>query len=107
MAWLMLVVAGLIEVAWAIALKEAQGFTRLTPTLMFLPLYLASAVLLGLALKSLPVGTGYAVWVGIGAVGSLIAGVLLLDESADLQRVIPVGLIAVGVVWLAVGESGS
>lgn len=106
MAWLMLVVAGLIEVAWAIALKETHGFTRLTPTLIFLPLYLASAVLLGLALRGLPVGTGYAVWVGIGAVGSAIAGVVLLNESADLQRVLPIGLIAVGVIWLAVGESG-
>lgn len=106
MAWILLLVAGLIEVAWAIALKESQGFTRLAPTLIFLPLYLASAVLLGLALKSLPVGTGYAVWVGIGAVGSALLGIVFLGESAGLQRVLPIGLIAIGVVWLALGETG-
>ncbi|HTU13707.1 MAG TPA: SMR family transporter [Solirubrobacterales bacterium] len=104
MAWLLLVVAGLIEVAWALALKETHGFTRLTPTLIFLPLYLLSAALLGIALRSLPVGTGYAVWVGIGAVGAALVGILFLSESADLQRVLPIGLIAIGVVWLAVGE---
>jgi len=104
MAWLLLVIAGLIEVAWAIALKETHGFTRLVPTLVFLPLYLLSALLLGIALRSLPVGTGYAVWVGIGAVGSAMVGIAFLSESAELQRLLPIGLIAIGVVWLAVGE---
>lgn len=106
MAWILLLVAGLIEVAWAIALKESDGFSRLGPTLIFVPLYLASAGLLGLALKSLPVGTGYAVWVGIGAVGAALVGIAFLSESADLQRVLPIGLIAIGVVWLALGEGG-
>lgn len=105
MAWLLLVFAGLIEVAWALALKESAGFTKLGPTLIFLPLYLASAVLLGLALKELPVGTGYAVWVGIGAIGSALFGVLLLGEDAALSRVMAIGLIAIGVVWLAAGET--
>ena len=105
MAWLLLVIAGLIEVVWAIALKQTDGFTRLVPTLIFLPLYLLSAMLLGLALKNLPIGTGYAVWVGIGAVGSALAGIIFLSESPDLQRLLPIGLIAIGVVWLALGES--
>lgn len=105
MAWLLLVVAGLIEVVWALALKESQGFTRLVPSLIFLPLYLLSALLLGLALRSLPVGTGYAVWVGIGAVGAALVGVMWLGESADIQRIAPIGLIAIGVIWLALGES--
>lgn len=104
MAWLLLVIAGLIEVAWALALKETHGFTRLTPTLIFLPLYLLSAGLLGIALRTLPVGTGYAVWVGIGAVGAAFVGIAFLSESADIQRLLPIGLIAIGVVWLAVGE---
>jgi quaternary ammonium compound-resistance protein SugE len=103
-AWLLLVIAGLIEVGWAIALKESEGFSRLVPTLIFLPLYLLSAVLLGFALRELPIGTGYAVWVGIGAVGSALMGILFLSESADLGRVLPIALIGIGVVWLAAGE---
>lgn len=106
MAWLLIVVAGLIEVAWALALKESDGFSRLVPSLIFLPLYLVSAVLLGLALKNLPVGTGYAVWVGIGAVGAAVAGFILFGEDLGPGRAIPIGLIAVGVIWLAAGEGG-
>lgn len=106
MAWILIVIAGLIEVAWAIALKESAGFSRLTPTLVFVPLYLLSAVLLGLALRSLPVGSGYAVWVGIGALGAAAAGVLFFSESVAPVRLIPLGLIAVGVIWLAAVESG-
>lgn len=106
MAWLLILVAGVIEVAWALALKESAGFSKLVPTLVFLPLYLLSALLLGLALKNLPVGTGYAVWVGIGAVGAAVAGFILFGEDLGPGRVIPIALIAVGVVWLAAGESG-
>lgn len=106
MAWLLILIAGLLEVAWAIALKESSGFSRLTPTLVFVPLYLASALLLGLALRSLPVGSGYAVWVGIGALGAAAAGILLFNESIAPERLIPLGLIAVGVIWLAAVESG-
>lgn len=105
MAWLLLVFAGLIEVGWALALKASDGFSKLGPTLIFLPLYLLSALLLGIALKHLPIGTGYAVWVGIGAVGSALLGVLILGESASLQRMLPIALIAIGVIWLALGES--
>lgn len=105
MAWFLLVLAGLVEVAWALALKASEGFTKLTPTLVFLPLYLFSALLLGIALKHLPVGTGYAVWVGIGAVGSAMFGVLIFGEAASLGRMLPIALIAIGVMWLALGES--
>lgn len=90
---------------WALALKASDGFTKPAPTLAFIPLYLISAVLLGLALKSLPVGTGYAVWVGIGAVGSAMLGVIVFGESAGIDRILPIGLIAIGVVWLVLGES--
>lgn len=96
-----------MEIGWAIALKQSEGFTKLVPTLIFLPIYVASTGLLALALKELQVGTAYAVWVGIGAVGSALAGIVLLSESSDLSRLIPIGLIAIGVVWLALGESGA
>ncbi|MGA7397938.1 MAG: SMR family transporter [Solirubrobacterales bacterium] len=107
MSWLLIVVAGLIEVCWAIALKQTEGFTRLAPTLIFLPLYLLSALLLGLALKHLPVGTGYAVWVGIGAVGSVLAGAFFLSEALTVQRLLPIAMIIMGVVWLALNETAS
>jgi quaternary ammonium compound-resistance protein SugE len=106
MAWALLIVAGLLETVWALALKESEGFSRAMPTLIFLVAGLASIVLLALALRELPVGTGYAVWTGIGAVGAAIAGVVLLGESAAAGRLIAIGLIAVGIVWLAVGEQG-
>jgi quaternary ammonium compound-resistance protein SugE len=105
MSWVLLLVAGLLEVLWALALKESHGFSRLIPTAVFLPTYLASAVLLGYALRSLPVGTGYAVWVGIGAVGTALLGVVLFGESVSTDRLAAIGLIAVGVIWLAAGEA--
>lgn len=107
MAWILLVFAGLLEVLWAIALKESNGFSRFLPTAVFLPTYLASAVLLGIALRDLPVGTGYAVWVGIGAVGAALVGIAWFGESVAPGRLIAIGLIAVGVIWLAFGESAS
>lgn len=107
MSWILLLIAGLLEVGWALALKESHGFSRLAPTAVFLPTYLASAVLLGLALRALPVGTGYAVWVGIGAVGTALLGMALLGEPVTAGRMAAIGLIAVGVIWLAAGESAS
>ncbi len=104
MAWILLLVAGALESVWALALKESEGFTQLRPTLLFVVAGLASITLLALALRDLPVGTGYAVWTGIGAVGAAIAGIVLLDESAAVGRLLPVGLIAIGIVWLALGE---
>ena len=104
MAWLVLVVAGLLETVWALALKESDGFSKLGPSVLFAVACVASMVLLAIALRSLPVGTGYAVWTGIGAVGAAIAGMVLLGDAAVLNRILPIGLIAVGIVWLALAE---
>jgi quaternary ammonium compound-resistance protein SugE len=104
MAWLFLVVAGLLETVWALALKESDGFSKLGPTVLFAVAGIASMVLLALALRDLPVGTGYAVWTGIGAVGAAIAGMVLLGEAAVLGRILPIALIATGIVWLALSE---
>lgn len=104
MAWLVLVVAGLLETVWALALKQSGGFSKLGPSLVFAVACVASMVLLAFALRSLPVGTGYAVWTGIGAVGAAIAGMVFLGDAAVLNRILPIGLIAVGIVWLALAE---
>ena len=105
MAWLVLVVAGLLETVWALALKESDGFSKLGPSVLFAVACVASMVLLAIALRSLPVGTGYAVWTGIGAVGAAIAGMVLLGDAAVLNRILPIGLIAVGIVWLALARA--
>jgi quaternary ammonium compound-resistance protein SugE len=102
MAWLMLVVAGLLEVVWAMALKSSDGFRLLVPTLIGLGGAMASFALLAVALKHLPAGTGYAVWVGIGAVGVAIAGMVFLGEEACAARLVCLALIVVGVVGLRV-----
>lgn len=100
MAWLILCIAGLLEVAWAIGLKYTEGFTRFWPSAGTLVALVASFVLLGLAMKSLPVGTAYSVWVGIGAVGTVILGVFLFHEPTNALRIISVCLILAGVVGL-------
>ena len=100
MNWFVLLVAGLLEVAWAIGLKYTEGFTRLWPTVGTVASMVASVVLLGIAMKSLPVGTAYAVWVGIGAVGTAILGMVLLGESANTGRLVSLGLIVAGVIGL-------
>ncbi len=105
MAWVILFVAGALETVWALALKESDGFSKLGPTLLFAVTVVASMGLLALALRDLPVGTGYAVWTGTGAVGAALAAIVLFGESAALTRLLPIGLIAVGIVWLALGES--
>ncbi len=104
MAWVLLFIAGAFETAWAIALKESEGFARAGATLVFVAALVASMVLLALALRDLPLGTGYAVWTGTGAVGAALAGVAFLDEPATVGRLLPIGLIATGIVWLALGE---
>jgi quaternary ammonium compound-resistance protein SugE len=104
MAWLLLVVAGLLETVWALALKASEGFSRPGPTVLFGVSIAASMALLALALRELPVGTGYAVWTGIGAVGAAVAGMALLGEPAVLARIAPIALIATGIVWLALAE---
>ena len=100
MAWLLLLVAGVLEVAWAIGLKYTEGFTKLWPSVATLTAMALSVVFLGIAMKSLPVGTAYAVWVGIGAVGTAILGMVLFAEPASLGRIFSLGLIVAGIVGL-------
>ena len=100
MAWVTLFIAGLCEVGWAIGLKYTEGFTRLWPTLGTVAAMAVSLWLLGVAMKSLPVGTAYAVWVGVGAVGTVILGIVLFGEPANPARLISVMLIIAGIVGL-------
>ena len=100
MAWFLLFIAGLMEIGWAIGLKYTEGFTRLVPSVLTLAAMLISIVLLGLALKTLPVGTAYAVWTGIGAVGTAILGIVLLGDPATAARLASIGLIIAGIVGL-------
>jgi quaternary ammonium compound-resistance protein SugE len=100
MSWAILVAAGLLEVVWAVGLKYTDGFTRLWPTVVTVSAMLLSVWLLGIAMKSLPVGTAYAVWVGIGAIGTAIFGIILFAESANIGRLISLSLIFAGIVGL-------
>ena len=100
MAWLFLFVAGLFEVGWAIGLKYTEGFSRLMPTMLTIAAMIVSLALLGLALKTLPVGTAYAVWTGIGAVGTAALGIYLFGEPATAARLASIGLIVAGIVGL-------
>jgi quaternary ammonium compound-resistance protein SugE len=104
MAWGILLLAGLCEIVWAVALKYAGGFTRLLPSVGILAAMAASAGLLSLALKSLPVGTAYAVWTGIGVAGAAGLGIYLFDESADVWRLSCIGLVLAGIVGLRLGS---
>ena len=100
MAWAILVLAGLFEIGWAIGLKYTDGFSRLWPTLGTVAAMAISLGLLGVAMKSLPVGTAYAVWVGVGAVGTAILGIVLLGEPANAGRMVSLGLIVAGIIGL-------
>lgn len=100
MAWILLFVAGLLEVAWAIGLKYTEGFTRPLATTLTLAAMAGSVALLGLALKTLPVGTAYAAWTGIGALGAALLGIFLFGESAAPARLASIGLILAGVIGL-------
>ncbi len=100
MSWVLLIIAGLLEVGWAIGLKYTDGFTRLWPSVGTIISLVASFVLLGLAVKSLPVGTAYAIWVGIGAVGTAVLGIILFKESADTLKLVSLGLICAGIAGL-------
>jgi quaternary ammonium compound-resistance protein SugE len=99
-AWLLLVVAAAMELVWATALKQSDGLTRLWPSLVALPVSLLSVVVLSVALRDLPVGTAYAVWVGLGAFGVAVAGIVALGESVSPQRLVFLALILVGVIGL-------
>lgn len=100
MAWLYLVLAGVFEVVWATAMKESHGFTRLVPSAVTIFFMLLSFGLLAYAMKTLPLGTAYSIWVGIGAIGAFIVGIILFGETLNLMRVIAAGLIISGVLLL-------
>lgn len=106
-AWLLLFAAGLLEVVWAIGLKYTEGFSRLAPSVITIAAMIASIWLLATALKSIPVGTGYAVWTGIGAVGTAILGIILFNEAATIARIACIGLIVAGIFGLKLVSSSS
>lgn len=105
MAWFILFLAGLCEVGWAVGLKYTDGYTKLWPTVFTLATMALSVFLLGLALKSLPLGTAYAMWTGIGAVGVAFMGVILFHESLDPMRLGAIGLIVLGIIGLKMGAT--
>ena len=105
MSWLILFVAGLLEVVWAVGLKFTAGFTRPLPTVATVAAMIASLGLLGLAMRNLPVGTAYAVWTGIGAVGTVLVGIVWLGESAVLGRLLSLALIVAGLIGLRLSSS--
>ena len=107
MAWAILVVAGLCEIGWAVGLKYTDGFTRPLPTTLVIGAMVASVWLLAIALRTIPVGTGYAAWTGIGAVGTAILGMFLFDESRDLLRIGCILLIVAGIVGLKLATPGA
>ncbi|MEG2075589.1 MAG: quaternary ammonium compound efflux SMR transporter SugE [Victivallaceae bacterium] len=102
MNWIFLLIAGLLEVVWAISMKHSQCFTKLYPSIITIVAMAGSVFLLALAMRSLPLGTSYAIWTGIGAVGSVLVGILFLGESAALPKIICLGLIMAGIVGLKV-----
>ena len=106
MPWTLLILAGLFEIGWAIGLKYTEGFTRPLPTVLTVSAMVISLWLLGLAVRTLPVGTAYAVWVGVGAVGTAILGIVLLGESANLWRLLSLVLIVVGIIGLKLATPG-
>ena len=105
-SWVLLFAAGGFEVVWALALKRSDGFAHLGPTVVFVIALALSMVLLAFAMRDLPLGTAYAVWTGTGAVGAALAGIALLGESATPGRLLAIAMVAGGIVWLALGESG-
>lgn len=106
MAWFILLIAGLFEIGWAVGLKYTEGFSRLVPSVLTVAAMIISLALLGLALKTLPVGTGYAVWTGVGAVGTAILGIVLLGKSMEPMRLASIGLIVAGIVGLKLASPG-
>ena len=105
MNWVVLVFAGLFEIGWAIGLKYTEGFTRLWPSVATVLAMVISIGLLGIAMKSLPVGTAYAIWVGIGAIGTVVLGIVLFGEPANTLRIASLALIVAGIIGLKVGTA--
>jgi quaternary ammonium compound-resistance protein SugE len=105
MAWVYLIGAGVLEIVWATAMKQSEGFTKVGPSILTIVTMLASFGLLALAMRTLPLGTAYAVWTGIGAVGAFILGIVLLGEQANLARFVAAGLIVAGLVTMKMSTS--
>ncbi len=106
MAWFILFIAGLLEISWAVGLKYTEGFTRLWPTVFTAAALVASMFLLGLAVRTLPLGTAYAVWTGIGTVGTALLGIILFGEPATAARLVCIGLIVTGILGLRLVSPG-
>jgi quaternary ammonium compound-resistance protein SugE len=104
MSWGILFIAGLLEIAWAVGLKYTEGFTKFWPSIGTIFALVASLILLSFALKTLPVGTAYAVWVGIGALGTAVLGIILFGESAGVLKLVSLGLICAGIVGLKLAD---
>lgn len=104
--WALLLLAGLLEIGWAVGLKYSEGFSRTTPTVLTIVALVASFVLLERAIRQIPVGTGYAVWTGIGAVGTAILGIVLFNEPRDAVRLACIGLIVAGIAGLKLTAAG-
>lgn len=107
MAWVLLIIAGLLEVCWAIGLKYTEGFTRLVPTVLTVLAIIASMVLLAIAARSLPIGTAYAVWVGIGALGAAVLGIVLFQESVTAPRLFFLALLLTSIIGLKLTSGSS
>ncbi|AKS05219.1 DMT family transporter [Pseudomonas trivialis] len=105
MAWISLIVAGLLEVVWAFSMKQSEGFTRVVPTIVTLVMVVASFALLSFSMKSLPLGTAYTIWTGIGAVGAFLVGIAFLGEPASILRVAAAILIVSGLVMMKVASA--
>ena len=106
MAWILLVIAGLLEVVWAFSMKQSQGFTRLTPSIVTLVTMGMSFALLSISMKTLPLGTAYTIWTGIGAVGAFLVGIAILGEQASLMRIIAALMIVGGLVVMKLSANG-
>lgn len=106
MAWIYLMFAGVLEIVWAFAMKQSEGFTRPGPTAVTIVAMVASFVLLSLSMKSLPLGTAYTIWTGIGAVGAFVVGIVVLGEQASAMRMVAAALIVSGLVLMKVSSPG-
>ncbi|WOK35546.1 quaternary ammonium compound efflux SMR transporter SugE [Sphingomonas sp. C3-2] len=106
MAWILLVIAGLLEVVWAFSMKQSQGFTRLMPSIVTLVTMGMSFALLSISMKTLPLGTAYTIWTGIGAVGAFLVGIAILGEQASLMRIIAALMIVGGLVVMKLSTNG-
>ncbi|WP_018184011.1 quaternary ammonium compound efflux SMR transporter SugE [Kaistia granuli] len=105
MAWIYLIIAGILEVVWAFSMKQSEGFTKLIPTIVTLVMMIGSFGLLSISMRTLPLGTAYTIWTGIGAVGAFIVGIVVLGESASPTRIAAAAMIVCGLIVMKVSSS--